>query len=91
MTTTTVRIASLVLGGFIAAAALSVPVFAAGDDSETMSSRRRERGEEAALLKVVRMQAIIFTALKIFASAGHTEKNVGLRELSDEGEHLFVL
>lgn len=56
-----------------------------------MSSRRRERGEEAALLKVVRMQAIIFTALKIFASAGHTEKNVGLRELSDEGEHLFVL
>jgi tetratricopeptide (TPR) repeat protein len=36
MTTTTVRIASLVLGGFIAAAALSVPVFAAGDDSETM-------------------------------------------------------
>ena len=36
MTTTTVRIASLILGGFIAAATLSVPVFAAGDDSETM-------------------------------------------------------
>jgi len=36
MTTTTVRIASLVLGGLIAASAFSVPVFAAGDDSETM-------------------------------------------------------
>jgi len=35
MSTTPVRIASLLLSGLIAASAFSVPVFAAGDDSET--------------------------------------------------------
>jgi tetratricopeptide (TPR) repeat protein len=57
MTTTTVRFASLILGGCIAASVFSAPVFAAGDNSETMPTCKKGEIYDKKAKKCVKQQS----------------------------------
>jgi Flp pilus assembly protein TadD len=61
MTTMTIRVASLVLGGLIAASTLSTPVFAIGDDSDTMPVCKKGEVYDKKAKKCVKQQSANIT------------------------------